>query len=125
MRAKQLTERWKPVVGFPYEVSNHGQVRSMPRKRPAGRGPRSVKGRLLKGRPNGRGHLRVQFCVDGVVQEFLVSRLVATYFIPNPHSLPMVRHKDFDRANNAASNLQWCDHGENIERAVEAGRFTA
>ena len=37
----------------------------------------------------------------------------------------MVRHKDFDRANNAASNLEWCSHAENIERAIEAGRFTA
>lgn len=126
MRAKLAKERWKPVAGFPYEVSNQGQVRSLPRKiAAAGRGERSMKGRLLKGRPNARGHLRVQLCADGVVQDFLVSRLVATYFVPNPRGLPMVRHKDFDRANNAASNLEWCGHADNIERAVEAGRFTA
>ena len=126
MRAKVPKERWKPVVGFPYEVSNQGHVRSLPRKLPAGgRGPKSVRGRVLKGRSNAKGHLRVQLCGDGVVQDFLISRLVATYFVPNPHGLPMVRHKDFDRANNAASNLEWCSHGENIERAVKAGRFTA
>ena len=74
-------ERWKPVVGFPYEVSNQGHVRSLPRKLPAGgRGPKSVRGRVLKGRSNAKGHLRVQLCGDGVVQDFLIRRLVATYF---------------------------------------------
>ncbi|MBS0452664.1 MAG: HNH endonuclease [Proteobacteria bacterium] len=120
-------ERWKPIDGFAYEVSNQGRVRSLPRRlRIAGeRGRGSMAGRILKGRPNQRGHWRVTLCGDGVAKCVSVSQLVATYFVPNPEGLPFVRHKDFDRRNNDASNLEWCNHSESIARALTGGRFTA
>ncbi|WP_422823704.1 NUMOD4 domain-containing protein [Variovorax rhizosphaerae] len=120
-------EKWKLVAGFAYEVSDMGQVRSMPRKveTSSGRGPSSVKGTILRGRPNQRGHLRVCLWGDGVPRDALVSRLVATCFVPNPDGLPVVRHKDFNRANNAASNLEWCSNSTSLRKAREAGRFTA
>ena len=102
-------------------------MRSLPRRlRKAGeRGSGSIAGRILKGRPNRRGHLRVTLCGDGLARCVSVSRLVATYFVPNPDSLPFVRHKDFDCGNNVASNLRWCDQRESIERALAGERFTA
>ena len=54
-----------------------------------------------------------------------MSRLVAAAFVPNPEKLPFVRHKDFNRVNNAACNLEWCSPRESVMRAVEAGRFDA
>lgn len=36
-----------------------------------------------------------------------VHRLVAETFIPNPHNLPAVLHKDNDTLNNHVSNLHW------------------
>ena len=43
-----------------------------------------------------------------------VQRIVATCFIPNPDNLPQVNHKDCDRTNNNANNLEWCDQEYNI-----------
>ena len=39
--------------------------------------------------------------------------------------LPFVRHEHFNRANNAASNLEWCSDRTNPRKAQNAGRFTA
>ena len=50
-------------------------------------------------------------------QTFLVARVVATAFIPNPDGKPQVNHKDCDKANNAASNLEWVTAAENIAHA--------
>jgi hypothetical protein len=59
-----------------------------------------------------------------------VHRLVAEAFIPNPDNLPCVNHKDENKLNNSASNLEWCDYlynnsyGENapLKRMAEARR---
>ena len=37
-----------------------------------------------------------------------VNRLVAEAFIPNPDCLPVVNHKDENKQNNEADNLEWC-----------------
>jgi hypothetical protein len=52
---------------------------------------------------------------------------VATAFVPNPYNLPEVNHKDENRQNNEAINLEWCsskynnnygNHGKNIAQAT-------
>lgn len=55
-----------------------------------------------------------------------VHRLVAKAFIPNPKELPFVNHKNEKKADNRATNLEWCDakyntnYGTCIKRRARA-----
>jgi len=46
---------------------------------------------------------------------FLVHRLVAQTFIPNPENKPFINHKDWVRNNNIISNLERCTQRKSIE----------
>lgn len=52
----------------------------------------------------------------------LVHRLVAQTFILNPNNLPEVDHIDGNKTNNAAENLRWCTHVENMRYFKESGK---
>ena len=65
-------------------------------------------GRILK--PEIRtGYYSVDLRKNRKRYKFRIHRLVAEAFIPNPDSLPMINHKDENKLNNIASNLEWCD----------------
>jgi hypothetical protein len=42
-----------------------------------------------------------------------IHRLVATAFIPNINNLSCINHKDEDKRNNSADNLEWCTQAYN------------
>ena len=46
---------------------------------------------------------------DGGKKKVSVAYLVAQSFVPNPDNLPYVRHKDGNKLNNHADNLEWSD----------------
>src|SRR5699024_4725647 len=48
-------------------------------------------------------------------------KLVAQHFIPNPDNLPQVNHKDGNRYNNSADNLEWCTSKQNVKHAYATG----
>lgn len=50
-----------------------------------------------------------------------IHRLVAIQFIDNPNNLPCVNHKDGNKWNNGADNLEWCTHSENTKHAFDIG----
>lgn len=64
-----------------------------------------------------RGYDRVR--VQGRLQ--YVHRLVAQAFIPNPENKPEVNHKNGNKRDNRASNLEWCTRAENIQHADRTG----
>ena len=112
-------EYWKPVVGFEglYEVSSRGRVRSVDKTVSNGRGSFVRKGMILKQYPSGvkEEYLSVSLSKNGHPSRFLVHRLVATAFIPNPLNLPCVNHKiEFEKTNNTVENLEWCDQKYNV-----------
>ena len=64
--------------------------------------------------------------IDGKkVKLHYLHRLVATYFLPPPQDgQTQINHKDSDRANNTASNLQWkySSDKENFNAGIEVKR---
>ena len=118
-----MTEEWRPVVGYEglYEVSDEGRVRSVDRVVPhAYSGTLTIRGRIMgTGKPHPeRLHLNVCLCREGVAKKFLVHRLVAEAFIPNPDDLPMVLHWDDKASNNHVANLRWGTQTENMADAI-------
>ena len=69
--------------------------------------------RILKPKQRKNGYLSVTLRIDGTSEEWLVHRLVATLFIPNPEHKPQVDHIDGDKTNNNVQNLKWCTPKEN------------
>ena len=59
------------------------------------------------------GYYRVVLSKHNKSHNFLVHRLVAQAFIPNPDNKPCVNHKDLNRENNSVENLEWVTYKEN------------
>ena len=57
----------------------------------------------------------------GIRKSYLLHRLIAQTFLPNPSNLPEVNHKDGNKTNCAADNLEWVTSKENKRHAKDAG----
>lgn len=111
-----MKEEWRDIPGYEglYQVSNLGRVRSLDRYVDHGQTKALRKGRILKqGRASG-GYMMVQLCNGGGGSNKLVHRLVADLFVPNVENLAEVNHKDENKENNRADNLEWCTRSYNI-----------
>lgn len=60
-------------------------------------------------------YLRFTVKHDNHSKAIFVHRLIAETFIPNPNHYQQVNHKDEDKLNNNASNLEWCTSKYNSE----------
>lgn len=61
-----------------------------------------------------KGYAKVSLWVNKKVRTMKIHRLVAKYFVPNPYNYKEVNHKDENKINNRASNLEWCDRKYNV-----------
>ena len=60
----------------------------------------------------------------GTQKTFRAHKLVAKSWIPNPDKLPIVGHKNNNKADNRISNLYWTTISENTKKAFADGLLT-
>lgn len=70
---------------------------------------------------NWDGYLRIQIWKNNKCHMVGWHRVVAETFIDNPDKLSVVNHKDGNKQNNEALNLEWCTQKENIAHAFRTG----
>ena len=112
---------WKPVLGWEghYEVSDTGLVRGVDRTNARSDGTvQSWQSAPLEPILNGQGYHIVRLSRPGSRGMARVHRLVALAHLPVGHTTETVNHKDGNKANNAASNLEWATRRENTLHAI-------
>ena len=110
-----MTEEMKDVKDYEglYAITRDGKVWSYKRKK------------FLKPGLTKNGYHQVGLYKNRERKFYLIHRLVAETYIPNPEGLPCVNHKDENKDNNCVSNLEWCDakynanYGTRTERAAK------
>ena len=95
-------EEWRDIQGYEglYKVSDCGRIARVYKTKPYAR--------VLKPIPDKDGYLLVSLCKGNVAKRYRIHRLVACAFLENPSGLPVVNHKDENKNNNKAENLEWC-----------------
>ena len=115
-------EIWKDIKGYEgiYQVSNLGNVASKDRRvinRPSG-SMRIARGAMMAPWDNGNGYLVVSLRKGRGRKNHYVHRLVAEAFLEIEEGKDIVNHKDYNKHNNSADNLEWCTQKENVEYSV-------
>ncbi len=115
-----MTERWADVLGYEgiYEVSDEGRIRSLPRVVCDGS---HRAGRELRSHIASNGYAMVTLCRGGHEKSQTVHRIVAEAWCVRKNDTDEVCHNDGNRENNAASNLRWDTHRENMRDQVKHG----
>lgn len=112
------SERWLDVPGTDgmYQISSLGRLMTMNYK---GTGQQ----RLMKPAVDGSGYLRTMIRKDGRVRTVKLHRIVAEAFHPNPEGLAEVNHKNFNKQDNRAENLEWMSRKHNMGHAAAGGKI--
>lgn len=103
-------ELWKNIdIASNYEVSNLGNIRNI------------KSGQILNPGISGNGYKQVSLKMNdtGKFKKQYVHRLVAQYWLDNPENKREVNHKNLDRTDNRAENLEWLTSSENQKHKFE------
>lgn len=109
--SKLLAQGWRNVKGFErYLVSQDGQIFSTIRA-----------GRFLRQTELNTGYFYVSMMAEGASApvKVLVHRIVAAAFCEGDGEV--VNHKDGNKKNNRAENLEWCSYAQNNDHARDTG----
>lgn len=113
-----MEEIWKDIEGYEnlYQVSDMGRVKSL----------KFGKERILKSIKTKNGYLQVDLSKKGKTKKYLIHRLVAQAFLPNPNNLPQVNHRSEDKTDNRVENIEYCNsrynsnYGSRNERVAKS-----
>jgi len=104
---------WRECATFAgYKASSLGAVKS-------------ENGRILKARKNNAGYLKISRvrCPDGIRRTKSVHQLVADAWLGVCPEGKEVNHIDHDKTNNAATNLEYITHAQNISEVAHRRGF--
>lgn len=108
-----MEEVWRDISGYEgvYQISNLGRVKRLPlgKQWPY----RRTHNNIRKPKITKRGYLSVNLSKGNKVKFYLIHRLVAEAFIPNPNNYPLINHLDENPQNNSVDNLEWCTYYHN------------
>lgn len=92
-------EKWKTINNHPnWQVSNIGGL---------------IRNKKTKEIKSTHVHNNGYPCVSLDGKSYLIHKLVAEAFVPNPENKPCVDHIDGNKANADATNLRWATYHEN------------
>lgn len=107
-------EAWRPVEGWPYEVSDLGRIR---RSRD---GHASPAGRIIAPHVSAGGYFRVHLHDAPRTCHPLVHHLVAQAFLPPPPGAIgrgsddyQINHRNGRKSDNHPGNIEWVTHRQN------------
>lgn len=113
-------EIWKDIPGYEgrYQASNLGRIRSL----------LDYHGRaqflVLSQQLNTNGYYFVLLYKNNSRRFVAVHRLVCAAFHKNPNNYPCVNHRDENRYNNRADNLEWCTQKYNSNYGTRNKRIS-
>lgn len=111
------------IPGYPgYPISKRGRIYS--RWDVNGKGILNKRYHLKQPHLNKKGRYIIGLSQPGLgTTKWLVHRLVALVYLPNPEGLPYVCHKDNVPTNNSVNNLYWGTQKDNMSQASKEGRM--
>lgn len=111
------------IPGYPgYHISKRGKIYS--RWDVNGKGILSKRYHLKQPHLNKKGRYIIGLSQPGIgTTKWLVHRLVALVYLPNPKGLPYVCHKDNVPTNNSVNNLYWGTQKDNMSQTSKEGRM--
>ena len=101
-------EQWHEIerTDHTYFISNLGRVKSYC----------GYIAKILKPTITKNGYARLDIVQEGQRSSKFVHRLVAAAFLPKPESIDIqIHHKDFNKLNNRAENLQYCTMQQHLK----------
>jgi hypothetical protein len=101
--------QWKALTGYDgkYYVSRNGEIYSLYRNR------------LLEPSINYKGYKIIRLTHNKVTKTFILHRIIAKEYIPNPENKPEVNHINTIKTDNRIENLEWVTNMENRTHALE------